>query len=43
MRLLSEPKRPHVSHYYVFYPYLNSRHGWRKFVPGWDEELAGFS
>lgn len=43
MRLLTEPHRPHVSHYYVFYPYLNSRQGWRKFVPGWDEELAGFS
>jgi 5-methylcytosine-specific restriction endonuclease McrA len=43
MRLLSEPQRPRVSHFYVFYPYLSSRHGWRKFVPGWDEELAGFS
>ncbi len=37
MHLLHEPRRPHVSHYYVFYPYLSSRHGWRKFVPGWEQ------
>ena len=43
MKLLCEPRRPHVSHYYLFYPYLSSRHGWRKFVPGWDEDVDGFS
>ncbi len=41
MKLLSEPRRPHVSHYYPFYAYLSVRDGWRKFVPGWDEEMAG--
>lgn len=39
MKLAKEPRRPHVSHYYAFYPYLISREGWRKFVPGWEEEL----
>jgi 5-methylcytosine-specific restriction endonuclease McrA len=43
MKLLRQPERPHVSHYYLFYPYLSSRHGWRKFVPGWEEEMDGFS
>ena len=42
MKLLHEPCRPHVSHYYAFFPYLNARTGWRKFVPGWDEGLVGF-
>ncbi|MFN8559035.1 MAG: HNH endonuclease [Dehalococcoidia bacterium] len=43
MRLLHEPHRPHVSSYYVFYPYLSTRHGWRKFVPGWDDEMAVYA
>lgn len=43
MKLMTEPKRPHAGSYYLFYPYLSHRHGWRKFVPGWDEELAGFA
>jgi hypothetical protein len=43
MKLLREPYRPHVSSYYVFYPYLASRQAWRKFVPGWEDERAGFA
>jgi 5-methylcytosine-specific restriction endonuclease McrA len=43
MKLLHEPRRPRVSHYYAFFPYLASRHTWRKFVPGWEEEMAAFS
>jgi len=42
MKLLHEPRRPHVSHYYTFFPYLNSRAGWRKFVPGWEDEMVGY-
>ncbi len=37
MRLAREPYRPHVGSYYTFYPYLETREGWRKFVPGWEE------
>ena len=37
MRLAREPFRPRVQVYYTFYPYLESREGWRKFVPGWEE------
>ena len=37
MRLAREPSRPRVQVYYTFYPYLESREGWRKFVPGWEE------
>ena len=43
MKLLNEPRAPRVSQYYVFYPYLASRQGWRKFIPGWDQEMDGFS
>lgn len=39
MKLLHEPHRPRVSHYYPFYAYLNSRSGWRKWVPGWEDVL----
>jgi 5-methylcytosine-specific restriction endonuclease McrA len=37
MRLAKEPVRPRVHVYYTFYPYLESREGWRKYVPGWEE------
>ena len=43
MKLLSEPRRPAASHFYIFYPYLTSRDGWRKFVPGWEEEMVVLS
>jgi 5-methylcytosine-specific restriction endonuclease McrA len=44
MRLIREPARPHVSSYYIFYQYLERQEGWRKFIPGWEEEAAaGFS
>jgi 5-methylcytosine-specific restriction endonuclease McrA len=36
MKLLSEPKRPPSSSYYVFYHYLEAQLEWRKFIPGWD-------
>jgi 5-methylcytosine-specific restriction endonuclease McrA len=38
MALAREPRRPHVGQYYTLYPYLESREGWRKFVPGWEEQ-----
>ncbi len=37
MHLAREPYRPRVGSYYTFYPYLEAREGWRKFVPGWEE------
>ena len=36
MQMTGEPNEPHVSPYYGFFGYLGSRHGWRKFVPGYD-------
>ena len=43
MQLLREPYQPRVSNYYVVYPYLNSEHGWRKFIPGWEQLAEGFA
>jgi 5-methylcytosine-specific restriction endonuclease McrA len=40
MRLLQEPFHPHASAYYIFHQYLRNEHGWRKFIPGWEEEMA---
>jgi 5-methylcytosine-specific restriction endonuclease McrA len=39
MRLLREPFHPHASTYYIFHQYLRNELGWRKFIPGWDEEM----
>jgi 5-methylcytosine-specific restriction endonuclease McrA len=36
MRLAREPVRPRVHAYYPFYPYLESRELWRRYVPGWE-------
>lgn len=42
MTLLSQPVEPHLSVYHVFFPYLRTQEGWRKFIPGWDPAtLAG--
>jgi 5-methylcytosine-specific restriction endonuclease McrA len=43
MKLMRQPYQPHVSSYYVVYPYLNSEEGWRKFIPGWEAPEDGFS
>lgn len=43
MRLANEPRRPHVGSYYIFYQYLDVQHGWRKFIPGWDESAIGLA
>jgi 5-methylcytosine-specific restriction endonuclease McrA len=42
MHLLTEPRRPPASSYYVFYHYLENQSDWRKFIPGWElaEEAA---
>lgn len=42
MKLLSEPKAPPTSSYYIFYHYLEAQSDWRKFIPGWEryEEAA---
>jgi 5-methylcytosine-specific restriction endonuclease McrA len=37
MLLAREPYRPPASSYYLFYPYLETREAWRKFVPGWEK------
>jgi 5-methylcytosine-specific restriction endonuclease McrA len=37
MDLVREPRQPRVSSYYVFYQYLDVQHGWRKFIPGWED------
>ena len=37
MALLTEPKRPPSSSYYIFYHYLESQSDWRKFIPGWEQ------
>lgn len=36
MHLLREPYQPRVSIGYLLHSYLESNHGWRKFVTGWD-------
>jgi 5-methylcytosine-specific restriction endonuclease McrA len=41
MALAREPRAPHVGSYYAFYQYLDHQHGWRKFIPGWEEQAAG--
>jgi len=40
MRLLREPFHPRAGPYYIFYQYLDAQHGWRKFIPGWEEGEA---
>jgi 5-methylcytosine-specific restriction endonuclease McrA len=37
MHLAREPFRPRVGAYHTFYPYLESREDWRKFVPDWEK------
>jgi 5-methylcytosine-specific restriction endonuclease McrA len=37
MTLLTEPRRPPASSYYVFYHYLETQSDWRKFIPGWEQ------
>jgi 5-methylcytosine-specific restriction endonuclease McrA len=37
MHLLTEPRRPPASSYYVFYHYLENQTDWRKFIPGWEQ------
>jgi 5-methylcytosine-specific restriction endonuclease McrA len=37
MDLLSVPRRPPASSYYIFYHYLESQSDWRKFIPGWEQ------
>jgi 5-methylcytosine-specific restriction endonuclease McrA len=37
MALLTEPRRPPASSYYIFYHYLESQELWRKFIPGWEQ------
>jgi 5-methylcytosine-specific restriction endonuclease McrA len=41
MTLLTEPKRPPASSYYIFYHYLESQSDWRKFIPGWEQYDLG--
>ncbi|HLF70549.1 MAG TPA: HNH endonuclease [Dehalococcoidia bacterium] len=43
MDLLTQPRRPPASSYYVFYHYLEAQSDWRKFIPGWEqyEDAAG--
>jgi len=36
MRLIRQPFQPQVSHYYMFYQYLQDRAGWQKFIPEWE-------
>lgn len=43
MKLANEPLRPHASGYHIFYQYLNSQQGWRKFIPGWEESVLNFA
>jgi 5-methylcytosine-specific restriction endonuclease McrA len=43
MHLLREPYHPRASAYYVFYPYLHSHEGWRKFIPGGEEMVDSVS
>ncbi|HZU75631.1 MAG TPA: HNH endonuclease [Dehalococcoidia bacterium] len=43
MELRREPRKPHVSSYYVFYQYLDAQREWRKFIPGWEESALGIS
>jgi len=43
MRLVRQPYQPHVSSYYVVYPYLERAEGWRKFIPGWEAASEGFA
>lgn len=37
MQLLSEPRKPPASAYYIFYHYLEAQAVWRKFIPGWEQ------
>lgn len=43
MQLMHEPYQPRVNSYYVVYPYLNNEEGWRKFIPGWETSIDGYS
>jgi len=40
MKLAKQPYRPTTNAYHLFYPYLAAHEGWRKFIPGWNEEVA---
>ncbi len=37
MALLTEPRKPPASSYYIFYHYLEAKEDWRKFIPGWEQ------
>ena len=43
MHLLREPSTPRLSVYHTFFPYLGNQEGWRKFVPGWEPQVAAVS
>ncbi|MBI4302009.1 MAG: HNH endonuclease, partial [Chloroflexi bacterium] len=36
MKLIRQPAKPRVTLYYIFYPYLQSRYQWQKFIPEWE-------
>jgi len=36
MKMLHEPREPHVSPYHNFFHYLSAQDTWRKFVPGYE-------
>jgi 5-methylcytosine-specific restriction endonuclease McrA len=38
MRLLRLPFAPRVNSYYVVYRHLDGQDGWRKFLPGWEDQ-----
>lgn len=42
MRLIRKPFTPRVSSYYVVGRYLDNEEGWRKFLPGWEDQ-TGYS
>ena len=41
MAMAVQPHVPRVSVYHAFFPYLGAQEEWRKFVPGWEGQLAG--
>jgi 5-methylcytosine-specific restriction endonuclease McrA len=41
MVLRRAPYEPRASSYYLFHQYLDANDEWRKFVPGWEQEMAG--
>ncbi|MSQ33707.1 MAG: HNH endonuclease [Dehalococcoidia bacterium] len=40
MRLRRSPSAPRATPYQLIYQYLRAQEDWRKFVPGWERELA---